>query len=76
MKTKWSIIKSASGRQNEHETSKYQYSPDSFNNFFINSQKINRNIKHSSGKNNNINNPKYYLSEILPWGMIPKSGFK
>jgi len=34
MKTKWNIIKSVSGRQTEHETSKYQYSPDSFNNFF------------------------------------------
>jgi len=39
MKTKWNVIKSLSGRQNKCETSKYQISPDSFNNFLINSWK-------------------------------------
>ena len=35
MKTTWNIIKSVSGRQNEHKTSKYQNSPDSFNKLFL-----------------------------------------
>ena len=35
MKTSWYIIKSVSGRQKEHKTSKYQNSLDSFNIFFL-----------------------------------------
>ena len=59
------IIKPVSGRQNEHETSKYQNSPDSFIKFFLSIvKKIDHNIKHSSGKDNIINNPKYYLAKI------------
>jgi hypothetical protein len=27
-------------------------------------ERLNHNVKHSSGKNNSINNPKYYVSEI------------
>jgi hypothetical protein len=64
MKTMWDVIKSVSGRQNEHKTSKYQYSPNSFNIFFLTiAEKINHGIKLSSGKDNSINNPKY-LSKI------------
>jgi len=35
-------------------------------------ERINRNVKHSSGENNSINNPKYYLSEIsnIPFANI------
>ena len=65
MKTTCDILKSVSGRQNEHKTSKYQNLPDSFNIFFLSiAEKINRNIKHSSGTDNSINNPKYYLQKI------------
>jgi hypothetical protein len=35
IKTTWNIIKSVSGRQNEHNTSKQENSPDSFNKFFL-----------------------------------------
>ena len=57
IKTTWNIIKSVSGRQNEHKTSKYQNSPDSFNKLLLSiAKKISHNIKHSSGKDNSINN--------------------
>ena len=63
MKTNWDVIKSVSGR--EHKTSKYQNSLDSFYIFFLSiAEKINHNIKHSRGKDNSIDNPKYYLSKI------------
>lgn len=74
METTWNIIKSVSGRQNEHKTSKQQTSPDTFNKFFLSlAEKISHNIKHSSGKDNSINNPKYYLSKI---SIIPFTNIK
>jgi hypothetical protein len=34
MKTTWNIIKSETGRLNEHITNNYQNSPDTFNKYF------------------------------------------
>jgi hypothetical protein len=59
-------MKSETNRLKGHTVSKYEYSPDAFNDHFSSiAEKIMQSIRHSDteGTSDNIN-PKYYLSKI------------
>jgi hypothetical protein len=64
MKITWNIIKSETKRLRGHTVSKYENSPDTFNDHFLSiAEKIMQSIRYSDIESTSDNiNPIYYLS--------------